>query len=312
MVNAVECTVCAALCHINCLPTHNKSCVANITPANPQLVMLPQLQTNRSGLNVPADNGARPGSSGNNFQPLVLSNPALRPDLPAEWQTATAEERTTLMMQAVCDVRTQNTQISADMASVAAKINFHSETLVRHDGELSRLSAEQADTQSAFTDRRSLPELLISSIPKDLNIQPDEFAQSLFKFLGFPPLFHDTYMRSARFVNMKNPQASTNSVVIRMVCSDICDEVLTAAAQKRRSTKFTLRNVLGVENDAVVYLNKMESSYIQHLSYLARQAKKKYHWKSVWNHAGNVCIKKNDQSPLITISLISQLEAITQ
>lgn len=195
---------------------------------------------------------------------------------------------------------------------VATKINYHSQTLLRHDEDLQRLSAESADMRHAFADRHATSEIIVSAIPKIVNLSSDEMARSIFSFIDLPAKFFDIYLRSTRFANTKLPEATTKSLIIKMISSELCEEVLIEAAKKRRSVKFTVQNIFNIADDSVIYVNKMQSTYIQHLAYLARTAKKRFGWKSVWVHAGNVCIKRSDQTPTETVSLISQLESLTQ
>lgn len=83
-----------------------------------------------------------------------------------------------------------------------------------------------------------------------------------------------------------------------------------AAAIKRKNDKLSLKNIFGLDDESLIFINKMLPSYFQNLAYQARCAKKKYGWKSVSNNNGNICIKINNESPLITISTLAQLEAI--
>lgn len=210
------------------------------------------------------------------------------------------------------NVQHQNTQISTDLAAVAAKFDYQSRTLVTHDQEISRITAEQSDLQYAFSDRNPTSEIVVSSIPKDLTLTSDELAQGLFTFFGLPKKFYGVYLSSTRFANIKRQNATTNSLIFRMTSSEMCGDVLHSASQKRRVEKFTIKNIFGIDDDAIIYVNKMQPAYIHDLDYLTRQAEKRFGWRSVWTHAGNVCIKKTDQAPYITISLISQLEAISK
>lgn len=248
----------------------------------------------------------------NTFEPITLTELGPPPSLPPDWDKLSSDARFTLIMQTLLKVEHQNTQIRADLAAVTGKVNFHSEVLQRHDGDISRLAAENADTHHAFSDRQPNPEIIISAFPKELQLTSEQFAQGLFAFLGLPAKFNDVYLRSVRFANIKRQNTTTKSLVIRMISRDLCEDILSAASQKRKSVKFTIRNIFGIDEESLIYVNKLQPTYIQHFAYMARQAKKRFGWKSVWTHAGNVCIKKTEQTPVITISLLSQLESISK
>lgn len=141
---------------------------------------------------------------------------------------------------------------------------------------------------------------------------PDQIADALFAYLDIPKNITESHKAASRFVNNKNPQASSSSVIIRMLSHDAGDIVLEAAARKRKLTKSLVREILGGETDSVLYVNKMQPQYVANLAFQARQAKKRLGWKSVWVYNGNICIKTTDQSPVITISLLSQLESISK
>lgn len=217
-----------------------------------------------------------------------------------------------MIMQTLLGVQQQNTEFQKNLTQIVDKINSHSSTLDRHGDEISRLSTAHSDLQHAFSDRTPIPEIIISSIPKGLQLSADDFTQRFFTFLGLEAKFKEVYFRSARYANAKRLNANTDSLIIRMISGELCDEILTIATQKRRTVKFTIKSITGIDNEGIVYVNKMQSTYIQHLAYLSRQAKKRFGWRSVWTHASNVCIQKADQSPTITISTLSQLEDLTK
>lgn len=241
----------------------------------------------------------------NKFAPITLSNPVSAPQMPDNWQALSNDDRSTLMMQTLLNVQHQNSQICSDLATVTGKINFHSETL-------SVVTVQHTDMQHAFTDRNPVPEIIISSIPKDITLTADQLAKGFFAFLGLPAEFNDIYLVSTRFANIKLQNATTNSLILRMISREVCEDVLTAASQKRRAITFSVKNIYDINNEATVYVNKMQPTYVQHLAYLARQAKKSFGWKSVWTNNGRVCVKINEQTPVATISLISQLEELAK
>lgn len=97
-----------------------------------------------------------------------------------------------------------------------------------------------------------------------------------------------------------------------MISHDTCNLVLETAVLRQKSSKLLCKDILGGNSESVFYIDKMHSSYIANLAFQAREAKKRLGWESVWMYNGNVCIKTTDQSPVITISLLSQLEAIAK
>ena len=105
--------------------------------------------------------------------PTAQTNPAPAPQLPVNWHSTSADDRTTLIMQTLLTVQHQNTKISTDLHTLTNKLDLHSETLDRHEQDIMRLSNEQTDMQHAYGDRNPTSELVISSVPMDLTVTPD-------------------------------------------------------------------------------------------------------------------------------------------
>lgn len=239
---------CGSRFHKNCLAAHIADCNPVVTASQPSTNKLSQTPDHspqnssvrrRHLLNMlGGSNLQSAGSAQNNFRPIELDNLGAPPKLPANWHTLSADNKSTLIMEALLNVQHQNLQIRADLTTVARHIDFLSETLERHDQDILRLSAGHTDMQHSFTDRNSNAEIIISSVPKDLTLSSDELAQRFFTFLGLPAKFYDMYRRSTRFANIKFQSATTNLLIIRIISCELCEEVLTVASQKRRSIRF--------------------------------------------------------------------------
>lgn len=164
---------------------------------------------------------------------IWVDEPEAALGLPGNWTPLSPDERSSLMMRkTLTEVRHQNHQIRNDLGQVVFKVNLHSSTFKRHDEEVRRLSAEQTDMQHEFADRTPNAELIISALLKDLNLSGDEIAKQLFTFLVLHDKYFDIYLCGTRFVNIKNPQANSNSLILEMISSPVCDKVLTVADQK--------------------------------------------------------------------------------
>lgn len=245
-----------------------------------------------------------------NLDPLTLTDHE-SPSLPKDWQNLSESEKSTKIMEAILEVQTQNLQFKKDLLATNSKVNYHSQVIARHESELSRISAEHSDHLDAFLDRNPTAELIVNGVPKDLNLTCVEIASKIFNFIGLESKFVDNFLLGARLVKPKNPEITKISVIIEMVSDKACEKVLAVAAQKRKTVKFSLNNIFGIQNDSLLYLSKMLPPYFHNLAFHARQAKKRLGWKSVGTHGSNITVKINDQSPQITVTTMAQLQAIT-
>lgn len=307
LVNSVACPHCRAHFHVNCLPKHSPFC-----PHNPHL--LADMAQPGSFIAPPQLTDPTPPSPNpaNDLSPLIIADFGPPPGLPPNWDTMTTDQRSTVMMQTLTEVRHQNVQLQQSLTTVATKINCHSQLISKHDGDIHRISAEVSDMQQSLTDGKVKAQLIVSGLPVGFQQSPDDIANAIFTHLGLEDKFTAVHKGPSRLVNMKRPDPKSSSIIIRMLSHDACDIVLEAAARKRRGSKLLVKNIFGGEGEDAFYINKMQSPYVANLALQARQAKRRLGWRSVWVDNGNVCIKTTDQAQVISISLLSQLESLTR
>lgn len=310
LVNSEQCPHCFTNFHPNCLKIHLVSCIFKTTmEGNSSNNLTAGVST--ASPNISSQTAPRQPSS-NNFQPLEIQNFHSPPELPANWKSLSADDKSDLIMTTLLEIRNQNTQLKTEFNAAASKINFHSEVLQSHDSEINRISAEQADCRDALADRSSLSDLIVSGILKNLTMDINSICERLFAFLELDRKYIEFYFLGARFVRHKKSQPSSNSIVIEMISDVVCEKVLAASAAKRKSAKLSIRNILDIDDDSIIYINRMLPPYLQNVAFQARQAKKRLGWKSVSTFNGNVSIKMNDNSPLINVCTLAQLENLTK
>lgn len=313
LVNFEQCPNCQLKFHSNCLRNHRPSCSAkiamfpNVSGAVPSAVASASVA---QPIALPQNSPQVPNF--NSFQPLAIQGFADPPGLPPNWRDLSADDKSEKIMSTLLEIRNQNCQLKTEIVAATSKINFHSEIIQSHDSEIHRISAEQADCRDALADRSSLSELIISGLPKNLNLDTSVICERIFAFLDLDRKFIEQYILDSRFVRHKKSQPVTNSLVIDMISDKVCEKVLSAAANKRKTLKLTVMNIFGINDESIIYINRMLSAYLQNVAFQARQAKKRLGWKSVSTFNGTVAIRLNDNSPPIIVSTLAQLENLSK
>lgn len=312
LVTVEPCPYCRIEFHPNCVILHKADC-----PQKPIISTM-----SNSSVNAGSSTQVQPGVGASapvttfptlNLEPLPIRPFNPPPGLPADWDKLTDAEKSDAMMTILVEVRDQNVQLKNDINNISSQVNNHTSVIKAQNDELHRLAAEQTDSQHAFADRAVSNEIIINGLPKDLNLDCVEIYTRIFKFLNLNANYYGCYVLDARFVNhKKNPQTPTNSVIVEMVSADVCEKILDASISSRKKTTLSINNIFCTGNESLIYINHFLPSYFQNLFFQARQAKKRFGWKSVSTNNGNIIIKVNDQSPLISVCTLAQLETLTK
>lgn len=311
LVNFFTCDTCSVNFHEKCLNSHKHVCQAPT-----QSAQLHAPLSNISGINMsdPSVDASQHlaslytvCSSANNLNHLQLPSFETAPALPPDWDTLDINDKLSRIMINSEVTKKQNEQIITHLAQLTQKVNFQSDVINANDSSLKTLDSDVSDIHNALLDRTPTTEIIITGIPKQMQLEPNQIAKQVLDFIDLPFDDFKTHILEVRPVKQKGPLSTYNSIILDCVSHRICEKIIQFAARKRRVTPLSARIIFNLNVDSIIYINHMLSPYYQQLAYQARQQKKALNWKSSWVNNSNIYIKKTDSSRPSRIATTSQL-----
>ena len=150
--------------------------------------------------------------------------------------------------------------------------------------------------------------LLIYGIPRCENENTDVIIQEITKHLGVniqPGEIISTYRKALK----NNPSGIPAPIIIKFNNNKIKSEIMTARRKKNLNTE-----ILKIQNitKRPIYINEQLTQLKQNIYKNARELKKSHNCKYVWTKNGDIFIRKTDNSQIIKIKSITQINDIKQ
>lgn len=212
-------------------------------------------------------------------------------------------------MQGINDIKAQNDVANRNIASILDTVNTHSNLIKAHEENIFDLQANVADLENALAGNSALPQIIITGIPLQVKIPPQEIVDQIFHFINFKPEI-ESFVSSPRIVTPKAPNPTSLSIIIDVISDSMCEKILEFAAKKRNKAPLSNRDIFGQNFESNLYINKVLPPYIRDLAYTARRLKTQKGWTGTWVNRGQVFVKPNPQSNPIIVSTQTQLSSI--
>lgn len=124
----------------------------------------------------------------------------------------------------------QNKQIISHLVQLTQKVNFQSDVINSHDSSIKNVVSEVSDIQDALLDRTPTTEIIITGIPKTLQLDSSEIAKKLLDFIDLDLDDFKKHLIEIRPVKQKDLNSTYNSVILDCVSHRVCEKIIQHSA----------------------------------------------------------------------------------
>lgn len=220
------------------------------------------------------------------------------------------------LMLMICSYEKQLITMRQEVVALAERSSqnsqIYSKTVDEHQSELMHIRSEVQQVQKDLKETKAsrivtkpISEIKINGLPKNLKTTSLDKVKKIFNALQIPNLINDV-IDTREFVN-KNNLTGSRSIIVSLK-SDVVANFIVNRSRKQRGLLSS--ELFGGNSTDLIYVNELLPNETFKLFMKVRHEKKKGFLNSAWHEFGQIFVKKSENSKVVCINNMSDLEFI--
>uniref|UniRef100_A0A1Y1KQY7 FP protein C-terminal domain-containing protein n=1 Tax=Photinus pyralis TaxID=7054 RepID=A0A1Y1KQY7_PHOPY len=218
------------------------------------------------------------------------------------------EQKLNVQFQMILQIQNQLAMVP-QLQEKIQQLDNDNKKIVQQNAFLHRQNQELQDRVGDLEQRSRIKNLEISGIPEIPGENPTDIALNIFRLIGIE--LTATVIEACHRVPTRNPRKS-KPIIVALNSRQLKNNILNTYRTKFKASKITVSNLYPtINDDKIIFLYDHLTVKNKNLLYESKKFAKDNNYKFTWVRDCKLFLRKNENSPIISISSMSDIEKLT-